>query len=625
MAGIFSNKKLEAARAAAEAEASAATAVGAATAPNGSYDGAASYATAAPVAPAAAPGDNVRQSLSGKYVCPFCGSVNENEQGTCPRCTMENTAASRKATKVRIGPWYVLQTRNPAAPGMKFETLLSFVKKGRVKPTSIVRGPTTHQLWRFAAQVKGLSREFGVCYSCGASIDRTAGICPQCNRAQDPPPNPDVLLESGKEGAAPAATATAPGATGHRAPANGAAPAAAANTGRPPEPSLESGEEEFVIPAIGGGSAGGPTNLSDSMAGFSMSDSLAGTVIDQPWARIDPNRAANGPAGNGRGPAGRASPPPRQPLPAGPGPAAYNPTTGYTPASAAPGQGAPYGYAEPPYRQPPGAGPRRPASPATGGAGFGGNGGRPQPQRAEGFLSARDLAAAFKLQLADDGNQHAAPAAAAAAPRSPYASPPAADFGPADPDALFNPPSFRRPRGRKRKIVIVLLLMALAAVGIALAVSEDFRQTTAQWFSRAKAELDADPSKAEVTGKNLAPADSAATADASKSTPRGAARPASGRLPGTTQPAAPATRPTSSNRAGQPQANGIFADPESRAADGSETASLSAHTASPEVTTTTTAASRTRRDGWDAIPPAAAAAPSPPSPATRPADSRKTR
>jgi hypothetical protein len=167
--------------------------------------------------------------------------------------------------------------------------------------------------------------------------------------------------------------------------------------------------------------------------------------------------------------------------------------------------------------------------------------------------------------------------------------------------------------------------MALAAVGIALAVSEDFRQTTAQWFSRAKAELDAEPSKAEVTGKNPAPANSAATADASKSTPRGAARPASGRLPGTTQPAAPATRPTSSNRAGQPQANGIFADPESRAADGSETASLSAHTASPDVTTTTTAASRTRRDGWDAIPPAAAAAPSPPSPATRPADSRKTR
>ncbi len=109
---------------------------------------------------------------------------------------MENSPASRKATKSRIGPWYVLQTRNPAAPGMKFETLLNFARKGRVKPKSIVRGPTTHQLWKFAAQVKGLSREFGVCYSCTGHIEANASLCPQCNRLQDPPANPDVLLET---------------------------------------------------------------------------------------------------------------------------------------------------------------------------------------------------------------------------------------------------------------------------------------------------------------------------------------------------------------------------------------------------------------------------------------------
>jgi hypothetical protein len=109
---------------------------------------------------------------------------------------MESTAATRQATKSRIGPWYVLQTRNPAAPGMKFETLLTFVRKGRVKARSIVRGPTTHQLWRFAAHVKGLSREFGVCYSCGEGIEPTANICPHCNRLQDPPVNPDVFLEA---------------------------------------------------------------------------------------------------------------------------------------------------------------------------------------------------------------------------------------------------------------------------------------------------------------------------------------------------------------------------------------------------------------------------------------------
>lgn len=138
----------------------------------------------------------IRNAVEGRYVCPFCGAVREQAEGTCPRCTMESTAATRQATKSRIGPWYVLQTRNPAAPGMKFETLLTFVRKGRVKARSIVRGPTTHQLWRFAAHVKGLSREFGVCYSCGEGIEPTANICPHCNRLQEPPVNPDVFLEA---------------------------------------------------------------------------------------------------------------------------------------------------------------------------------------------------------------------------------------------------------------------------------------------------------------------------------------------------------------------------------------------------------------------------------------------
>ncbi|MDB5173676.1 MAG: hypothetical protein JWN51_2449 [Phycisphaerales bacterium] len=137
----------------------------------------------------------IRDGLEGRHVCPFCGSINDGTSPTCPRCTMENTPAARKATKPRIGPWYVLQSRNPAAPGMKWETLLAFVRKGRVKPQSIVRGPTTHQLWRFAAHVKGLSREFGICYSCGGAIGHTITVCPQCNRLQEPPAHPDALIE----------------------------------------------------------------------------------------------------------------------------------------------------------------------------------------------------------------------------------------------------------------------------------------------------------------------------------------------------------------------------------------------------------------------------------------------
>ena len=58
----------------------------------------------------------VLRGLDGKQACPFCGSVSERSASPCARCGMDNTPEARKATKARIGPWYVLQARNPAAP-----------------------------------------------------------------------------------------------------------------------------------------------------------------------------------------------------------------------------------------------------------------------------------------------------------------------------------------------------------------------------------------------------------------------------------------------------------------------------------------------------------------------------
>src|SRR5688500_10820055 len=143
-----------------------------------------------------------KPDLRGKHVCPFCGAVNAAPDGDtasaaapCPRCSMADTPATRKATKARIGPWFVRQTRNPAAPGMRFDTLLALVKRGQVTAQSVVRGPTTFQLWRFAANVKGLSRAFGLCYSCGGSVEPDATLCTHCNRMQKPTANPDVLRE----------------------------------------------------------------------------------------------------------------------------------------------------------------------------------------------------------------------------------------------------------------------------------------------------------------------------------------------------------------------------------------------------------------------------------------------
>jgi hypothetical protein len=196
------------------------------------------------VDPARAHQDLLR-GLDGKQACPFCGAVSERTSSPCQRCGMDNTPEARKATKARIGPWYVLQARNPAAPGMRFETLLGFVRKGRVRARSVVRGPTTHQLWRFAAHVKGLSREFGLCYSCGSAIEPTANVCPQCNRLQEPPVNPDVLLEDkGEDG-----SLAARGPVYRELPEPGKSSAASVEA--PPKPEPEPDDAEIVIPALG--------------------------------------------------------------------------------------------------------------------------------------------------------------------------------------------------------------------------------------------------------------------------------------------------------------------------------------------------------------------------------------
>jgi ribosomal protein L40E len=138
----------------------------------------------------------IRRTAAQQAVCPFCGTVNEGNAKACRQCGMENTPVTRQATRGKIGPWCVWQQRNPSAPGMNWVTLIALVEKGRITPRSVVRGPTTGQLWRFAARVKGLSREFGVCWHCGAELSRTARLCSSCKRLQQPPMDPDVLLET---------------------------------------------------------------------------------------------------------------------------------------------------------------------------------------------------------------------------------------------------------------------------------------------------------------------------------------------------------------------------------------------------------------------------------------------
>jgi hypothetical protein len=120
-------------------------------------------------------------------LCPFCGAFNTGVGRPCGHCALEDTNATRAATTQRVGPWFVLQTRNPSAPGMNFETLQSLIRRHAVVSRSVVRGPTTGQLWRLASKVRGLSREFGQCYDCGEDIERDEEVCPHCDRLQSLP------------------------------------------------------------------------------------------------------------------------------------------------------------------------------------------------------------------------------------------------------------------------------------------------------------------------------------------------------------------------------------------------------------------------------------------------------
>lgn len=386
-------------------------------------------------------------SVGGKYVCPFCGSVNERPDEPCPRCTMENTPVTRQATKARIGPWYVWQSRNPAAPGMKWQTLMTLVRKGQVSGRSVVRGPTTHQLWRFAARVKGLSREFGVCYACGLEIEKTSRSCPHCSRLQEPPADPDVLVENephkpvfraineekGAEGviggAPPSPFADAPVARAaaerdleppavEPAPTENRSPRPAAPKPEPsPAPAAESvlieGEEETEL----------PTDVMEGseVARDDVSDAAAPSPVTDAAPEVKPEPAPVAPKVNGEA----------QKRPAAPLPRREDPPEQTEPESSP--------VEPPPAREP-----------------------IPGRQRApDGILSPQELAAAFRLQY----------------DRSPLL----------------------RPRPKKSagagRVLVGLLLVALLAIGGLLYLTPSARSASVNWAKHTFSSLSGTPDK----------------------------------------------------------------------------------------------------------------------------------
>jgi len=137
-----------------------------------------------------------------KAPCVYCGKVIERGVDRCPHCRISYSFAVRKASREVVGEWFYLDPRNPSGRGVTFETLIKMIEKGRIKPDSIVRGPTTHHDWMFAAEAPRLAKYLRLCPHCFAEARPEDTYCDACQMNMNERPaeaRPDAAPDAVKE------------------------------------------------------------------------------------------------------------------------------------------------------------------------------------------------------------------------------------------------------------------------------------------------------------------------------------------------------------------------------------------------------------------------------------------
>lgn len=130
----------------------------------------------------AAPPTPEGSSVSGRpkvVLCPYCGHA-QAAQDRCEACGGLFEPMSRMATQIAMGPWFIRDKANPFRPGCSFETLERLINNGKIVPTTVIRGPSTHQFWSVARNIPGIAHLVGYCHACGAHVNPNAKECPEC-------------------------------------------------------------------------------------------------------------------------------------------------------------------------------------------------------------------------------------------------------------------------------------------------------------------------------------------------------------------------------------------------------------------------------------------------------------
>ena len=102
-------------------------------------------------------------------LCPYCGNT-QSGGDKCGQCGGLFEPLSRKATQISMGPWYIRDPRMPFRPGCSFVVIKRQAKAGKIKSTTVLRGPTTRQFWSVARNVPGVAHLIGYCHDCAEKI-----------------------------------------------------------------------------------------------------------------------------------------------------------------------------------------------------------------------------------------------------------------------------------------------------------------------------------------------------------------------------------------------------------------------------------------------------------------------
>lgn len=125
-------------------------------------------------------------------LCPYCGHAQFGGE-RCQGCSGLFEPLSRRATQLAMGPWQIRDKNNPFRPGCCYDILKSMAKAGKIKSTTVMRGPTTRQFWSVARNVPGVSHLIGYCHACGHHVSPSDAKCGECSAIFQEPRDRNAL------------------------------------------------------------------------------------------------------------------------------------------------------------------------------------------------------------------------------------------------------------------------------------------------------------------------------------------------------------------------------------------------------------------------------------------------